>query len=190
MTLASFDWIIVVDEAAALEAAEPPAGETVLGLEVPESYRAFLGRFGYGLFGGLLHLFPWSPGHCDHLPRRAAGLREMFRETLALDIAELDPDGTPEALLSCVPFGISINGDTICWSPTFRVAGEPEVVVVSSKVLAYKRTGRDFGAFLRSLTEPAGARVLMGPAAQPLPPTFVPSTYLSAWRRTRHLGGA
>jgi hypothetical protein len=136
MNAASFDWVSVVDEEAALEPTALPVGESVLGVEIPESYRTFLGRFGYGLFGGLVSFFPWSPGYCDHLPRRAVALREMFRETLAFDIAELEPDGTPEALLSCAPFGLSSNGDTICWSSTYRVAGEPEVVVVAPKLLA------------------------------------------------------
>jgi len=162
-----------------------PSESTVLGLDVPESYRAFLGRFGYGLYGGLLHFFPWCPDYCDDLNRRASQLREMFRETLELEIAELEPDGSEMALLTCIPFGISINGDTICWSSSFSVDDEPEVVVVASKVLAFERSGHNFPSFLKSLTEPVGARILMGPSATPVPATFKPDVYFDAWLRTR-----
>lgn len=57
------------------------------------------------------------------------------------------------------------------------------MVVVAPKVLAFHRTGRTFGALLRALTEPVGARLVMGPDAKGLPPTFRPSRGFDAWRR-------
>ncbi len=179
----SFDWIEVDHTRAKIQPCSVPEGARVLDLPVPPSYRAFVGAHGYGLFGGLLHFFPWAPGYGDDLCLRAGELRAMFRHTLHLDIAELGPDGSPDALLALVPFGISIDGHTFCWSATHTVDGEPEVVVVGSKVLAFRRTGARFDTFLRSLTEPAGARLVRGPSAEGLPPTFAPCRSFDAWRR-------
>lgn len=179
----TFDWINVDRGRAKVQPSSVPEDACVLGLAVPSSYRAFLRAHGYGLFGGLLHFFPWAPGYGDDLGLRAAELRAMFVHTLHLEIAELEPDGSPDALTALVPFGISINGHTLCWSPRHAVDGEPEVVVVGPKVLAFHRTEMTFGAFLRALTEEVGARFVMGPDAKGLPPTFRPSRGFDAWRR-------
>lgn len=185
MTEHTFEWIRVPTGQTDLKPCVPPADAAVLGLPLPTSHRTFLAQFGYGLFGGLVHVFPWCPEYCDHVGRRASQLRAMFQQYLELEIAELEPDGSPAELLASVPFGISINGDTLCWDPAARIDGEPEVIVVAPKVLAYERTGRDFASFLRSLTSPAGARFLMGPSATALPPTFVPDSYFAKWLHER-----
>jgi hypothetical protein len=109
----------------------------------------------------------------------------MFAWTVELDIAELDPDGSPVELLRSVPFGISINGDTLCWDPDTEVAGEPEVTVVASQVLAYRRSGMPFGSFLTSLSNPEAARILWGSNTRPIPPTFVASTFFADWHQQR-----
>jgi hypothetical protein len=178
-----FDWVTIAPSRVQIHPTVVPDGAGVLDLPLPASHRAFLGAFGYGLFGGLIHVFPWAPGYGDDLSLRARELRAMFRHTLHLEIAELEPDGSPEALPTLVPFGRSINGHTLCWSPSHAVDGEPEVVVVGSKVLAFHRTGMCFGSFLRALTEPRGARFLMGPSASGLPATFEPCRFFDAWRR-------
>jgi hypothetical protein len=166
----SFSWITVVGTPAPCVV---PADAEIFDLRIPASYRLFLSTFGYGLYGGLLLLYPWLPRHPDHVATRAAELRHMLVFSLELGIAELEPDGSPGLLARLVPFGVSENGHTLCWDPASLQAGdEPEVVVVGSKVLSCRRTGRPFHDFLRSVTTKSGAR-LLGPGYRPLPPQFI-----------------
>jgi hypothetical protein len=164
-----YSWISVVGSTQSCTVA---TDAEVLGLRVPASYSLFLSLFGYGLFGKLLLFFPWDPSHPDHLATRSRELRGMLRHTLDLDIAELAPDGSADLLEKLVPFGISENGHTICWDPAVAIRPlEPEVVLIGSKVLSCRRSGRPFGEFLRSVTTNSGAKIL-GPGYSALPPLF------------------
>ena len=183
MMISDLDSITVLNGHVPLHPCRVPPRASLLGLILPDSYVHFVGRFGYGLYGGLLHIFPWAPGYGDDIGLRSQELRNMFAGTLELDIAELDPDGSPGELLRSVPFGISVNGDTLCWDPDTEIAGEPEVTVVASKVLAFRRSGMPFGPFLAGLSNPEAARILWGTNTRPIPPTFVPSRFFDDWHQ-------
>lgn len=147
---------------------------SVLNLDIPSSYRSFLEKFGYSRFGGLVLLYAPISGHPDDLSVRAKQLRRMLIDSLEADIAELEPDGSPELLTRLVPFGVSENGHTFGWDPRSVVGSEPEVVAIGAKVLSVRRTGLGFVDFLSSLATPEGASRLLGSGATPLPPTVEP----------------
>jgi len=186
MTSAPFDTVSVISDSVPIHGCHVSEGARVLGLPLPRSYVQFVSRFGYGLFGGLIHIFPWAPGYGDDITLRSQEIRTMFAWTLDLEIAELEPDGSREQLLRSVPFGISINGDTLCWDPESKVAGEPEVVVVASKVLAFRRSNASLAPFLTGLSNRESARILWGANTRPIPATFTPSRFFDDW----HRGGA
>ncbi len=171
----SFDKIMVRGSELRLPRAEDfDRCEAAMGIRLPASYKAFCFRFGYGLLAEIFLVYTPDFGECDSLENRSRDIRATMAHCLEIEIAEFEPDGSPELFARLCPFGISENGDTLTWDPLSAGPDqELDVYVLGSKMLSVARAGRTMADFIESVTGPRVKR-LLGPGYDPLAPTFVP----------------
>ncbi|HYF63574.1 MAG TPA: hypothetical protein VD886_12220 [Herpetosiphonaceae bacterium] len=164
-----------VASAAELDAAAAPLG---LPAGLPPSYRAFAGRYGYGLLGGRLLIFMPIPGYgCDVLPERSRDLAALFADWQRDEMFEYEPDGSPGLVARLAPFGISEDGHYLAWDPAERSpAGEHPIYVIGSKCLAVTRAAATLAELVAGCVDSRVRRIL-GPGYAPLPPTFRPAKF-------------
>lgn len=156
-----------------LATAPQPGGEPEGLAELPPSYVRFVSRFGYGRVAWLFLIFPPVRAGADSLRVRSAELHAMLLESQSLELMEYEPDGSPELIARCVPFGIGENGETLVWDPQDRDdRGELPIYVVGSKALRVTKAGRTLEEFLTLVTSEAVKRIVPGHHA--FPKSFVP----------------
>lgn len=150
--------------------------EAELGISVklPPSYIEFAESYGYGLLLNLFIVYIPLENHCDNLAKRSRELQEMFREGVAGNWFEYEPDGSPQLIEELVPFGISENGHYLAWHLTEPdQAGEYPIYVVGSKLLAVRRAASNLADFIEKCTSPQ-VKEILGTGYNPLPAQFKP----------------
>jgi hypothetical protein len=155
------------------------SAERELGISLPESYRAFTSKYGFGLTAGLFMIYVPVPAsetrRSENLVSSARTLARENREAIAQRFfRNYAPDGSEEIARRLVPFGYSENGDRILWDPAEKnEEGELAVYVIGSGFSPVRRAGRDLGEFLSRALQP-GVGGLLGNATFTLQPTFEP----------------
>lgn len=154
------------------------------GFGLPASYRDFARTYGYGLLCGLLIIFVPIPD-CDEddLVTRSPALGAFFREGIAEEWFEYEPDGSPDLVARLVPFGISENGHFLAWNPA-EITGPDEamIYVVSPKFLAVRRAAPTLYELIAGCLDERVKQIL-GSGYAPLPATFRP---LVPYKRRPH----
>jgi hypothetical protein len=113
------------------DAAEWRAVEFRLGLELPSDYKAVVARYGVGPWADFLHvLSPFSANEYLHLERAAHRHLGALHETRRSDSGAVPYSLYPEAG-GLFPWGITDNGDYLCWLTQGFPQHWPTVVVES-----------------------------------------------------------
>ena len=125
-----------------------------LGVALPESYREFARRYGYGLTAGLFTIYvpvdsagaQWN----TDIVGQSSELRRELDESLDEAWEYFGPEGSLEIVRRLVPFAGSENGDIIAWDPRDATsADELRIYRVGPRKSYVKRFGEDLGEMLR-----------------------------------------
>jgi hypothetical protein len=147
------------------------------GFRLPASYCDFAENFGYGLLCNLFIVYIPKDGG-DDLVKRNATLTKVILDGIENDYFEYGPDGSPEVAQRLIPFGISENGDILCWNPNER-SGPDEcfIYLIGYKLGSVKRAAPDLYAFVEKCVN-NDMSDLIGGATQLIRPTFRPHDVL------------
>lgn len=143
------------------------------GFSLPDSYRDFAMRFGYGVLCEMFIIYIPMGDYGDSVTVRCLALKRMFAETVAEDIFEYEPDGSPELVARLVPFGISENGHTLAWDPDSKGKRESVIYAVAPKCLAVRKAAPDLYTFLEKCLD-VRVKEMLGRGYEPLLPFFRP----------------
>lgn len=118
------------------------AVEQALGTALPRDYKSFVNTFGSGEIGSFLEVFnPFATNHHVHL------LTQVDRIVDALSYDDLLPYPVHPEPGGTLPWGITRNGDLLCW----LTEGDPDrwpVAIVNVRDTMYERYDDDMTTFV------------------------------------------
>lgn len=143
------------------------------GFRLPNSYREFISRFGYGRLLGLFIVYTADPSQPDSLFSEGEKVRSFVREALQDEYFECEPDGSEALAGALFPFAMSENGEYLAWALSEEDEGEYPIYCLAARMAGTRYAGRDLVEVIDRLTG-SGVKEILGTGYSPLPSTFEP----------------